>query len=69
MLKCIIIPLVIPSLIVSVGSPQLSMTGKIGRWIIIYFIATTGMFNYSSLKFDIFDFLLKKMIFLASVFR
>jgi len=30
MLKCLIIPLVVPSLIVSVGSLKLSMTGKIG---------------------------------------
>ena len=41
MLRCVIIPLVIPSLIVAVGSLKLSMTGKIGARVLVYFILTT----------------------------
>jgi Na+/H+-dicarboxylate symporter len=41
MLKGIIIPLVIPSLIVAVGSLDLSLSGKIGGRAIAYYMITT----------------------------
>ena len=43
MLKGIIIPLVIPSLIVAVGSLDLSLSGKIGGRAIAYYMITTVM--------------------------
>ena len=41
MLKGIIIPLVIPSLIVAVGSLDLSLSGKIGGRAVAYYMITT----------------------------
>ena len=41
MLKCVIIPLVIPSLISSVGSMDLGLSRKIGGFAIIYYMCTT----------------------------
>jgi len=41
MLKAIIIPLIIPSLIVAVGSLDLSLSGKIGGRAIAYYMGTT----------------------------
>lgn len=41
MLKCIIIPLVIPSLIAAIGTLDLSLSGKIGLRAIVYYITTT----------------------------
>lgn len=41
MLKCIIIPLIIPSLIASIGSLDLSLSGKIGLRAVVYYMATT----------------------------
>lgn len=41
MLKCIIIPLIIPSLIASVGSLDLSLSGKVGGRAVIYYLSTT----------------------------
>lgn len=41
MLKCIIIPLVIPSLIAAIGSMDLSLSGKVGMRAIIYYMTTT----------------------------
>ncbi len=41
MLKCIIIPLIIPSLIFSVGSLDLSLSRKVGCRAILYYMATT----------------------------
>ena len=41
MLKCIIIPLIIPSLIVAVGSLDAAMAGKIGLRAVVYYLSTT----------------------------
>jgi len=41
MLKCVIIPLVIPSLIAAIGSMDLSLSGKVGLRAIVYYMATT----------------------------
>ena len=41
MLKCIIIPLVIPSLVTAVGSMNLSLSGKVGLRAVIYYFSTT----------------------------
>jgi len=41
MLKCIIIPLIIPSLIVAVGSLDLKLSGKIGARGVVYYMSTT----------------------------
>ncbi len=41
MLKCIIIPLIIPSLIASVGSLDLSLSGKVGGRAVAYYMVTT----------------------------
>merc|ERR1712032_1240914 len=41
MLKCIIIPLVIPSLISAIGSMDLSLSGKVGVRAIVYYLVTT----------------------------
>ena len=41
MLKCIIIPLVIPSLIAAIGSMDLSLSSKVGVRAIVYYLATT----------------------------
>eukprot|EP00088_Acartia_fossae_P031822 TRINITY_DN32622_c0_g1_i10.p1 TRINITY_DN32622_c0_g1~~TRINITY_DN32622_c0_g1_i10.p1 ORF type:complete len:486 (-),score=91.67 TRINITY_DN32622_c0_g1_i10:289-1746(-) len=41
MLKCVIIPLIIPSLIAAIGSLDLSLSGKIGLRAIVYYMATT----------------------------
>ena len=41
MLKCIIIPLIIPSLIASVGALDLSLSGKVGGRAVAYYMATT----------------------------
>ena len=43
MLKGIIIPLVIPSLIVAVGNLDLSLSGKIGGRAVAYYMITTVM--------------------------
>ncbi len=41
MLKCIIIPLIIPSLIASVGSLDLRLSGKVGGRAVAYYLVTT----------------------------
>ena len=41
MLKCVIIPLIIPSLIAAVGSLDLSLSGKVGGRAIAYYMLTT----------------------------
>jgi len=41
MLKCVIIPLIIPSLIASIGSMDLSLSGKVGLRAIVYYLSTT----------------------------
>jgi len=41
MLKCIIIPLVIPSLITAIGSMNLSLSGKVGLRAVIFYFSTT----------------------------
>ena len=41
MLKCVIIPLIIPSLIASIGSMDLSLSGKVGLRAVVYYMATT----------------------------
>ena len=41
MLKCMIIPLIIPSLIVAVGSLDAAMAGKIGLRAVVYYLSTT----------------------------
>jgi len=41
MLKCVIIPLIIPSLISSIGSMDLSLSGKVGGRAIAYYMSTT----------------------------
>jgi len=41
MLKCVIIPLVIPSLIAAIGSMDLSMSGRVGLRAICYYLTTT----------------------------
>jgi len=41
MLKCIIIPLIIPSLIASIGSLNLRVSGKIGLRAVVYYMSTT----------------------------
>ena len=41
MLKAIILPLVIPSLIVAVGTLDLTLSGKLGARAIIYYLSTT----------------------------
>jgi len=41
MLKCIIIPLIIPSLIASIGALDLSLSGKVGLRAIVYYMSTT----------------------------
>jgi len=41
MLKCIIIPLIIPSLIVAVGSLDLKISGKVGARGVLYYMSTT----------------------------
>lgn len=41
MLKCIIIPLVIPSLITAIGSMNLSLSGKVGVRAVVYYLSTT----------------------------
>merc|ERR1711892_28901 len=41
MLKCLIIPLVMPSLISSIGSLNLKVSGKIGSRAVLYYVTTT----------------------------
>lgn len=41
MLKCIIIPLVVPSLIASIGSLDLRVSGKVGMRAVVYYMTTT----------------------------
>ena len=41
MLKCIIIPLVIPSLITAIGSMNLSLSGKVGLRAVLFYFSTT----------------------------
>merc|ERR1719209_1667614 len=41
MLKCVIIPLVIPSLIASIGSMNIALSGKVGLRAIVYYVSTT----------------------------
>lgn len=41
MLKCVIIPLVVPSLISSIGSLDLRVSGKVGSRAVIYYMTTT----------------------------
>jgi len=41
MLKCVIIPLVIPSLISAIGSMDLSLSSKVGVRAIVYYLVTT----------------------------
>merc|ERR1711962_1222826 len=43
MLKCLILPLVVPSLIASIGSLDLSVSGKIGSRAVAYYMTTTFM--------------------------
>ena len=40
-LKAIIIPLVLPSLIVAIGTTSLQTAGIVGRWTIVYYLVTT----------------------------
>ena len=41
MLKCMILPLIIPSLIASIGSLDLRLSGKIGGRAVLYYVTTT----------------------------
>ena len=41
MLKCLIIPLIVPSLIASIGSLALRLSGKIGSRAVLYYMTTT----------------------------
>ena len=41
MLKCLIIPLIVPSLIASIGSLDLRLSGKIGSRAVLYYMTTT----------------------------
>ena len=41
MLKCLIIPLIVPSLIASIGSLDLRLSGKIGGRAVLYYMTTT----------------------------
>jgi len=41
MLKCVIIPLIIPSLISAIGSMDLSLSSKVGVRAIVYYLSTT----------------------------
>ena len=41
MLKCVIIPLIIPSLISSVGSLDLNLSGRVGGRAVAYYMITT----------------------------
>jgi len=41
MLKCVIIPLIIPSLISAIGSMDLSLSGRVGLRAIVYYLSTT----------------------------
>ena len=41
MLKCVIIPLIIPSLISSVGSLDLNLSGRVGGRAVAYYMVTT----------------------------
>jgi len=43
MLKCLIIPLVVPSLIASIGSLDLRLSGKVGLRAVLYYMTTTFM--------------------------
>merc|ERR1711936_1245755 len=43
MLKCLIIPLVVPSLIASIGSLDFKMSGKVGLRAVCYYMTTTLM--------------------------
>ena len=41
MLKCLIIPLIVPSLIASIGQLDLRVSGKIGGRAVLYYLLTT----------------------------
>ena len=41
MLKAIVIPLIVPSLITAVGSLNVSVSGLVGRRAVVYFLLTT----------------------------
>ena len=41
MLKCLILPLIVPSLIASIGSLDLRLSGKIGGRAVLYYMTTT----------------------------
>jgi len=41
MLKCVIIPLVVPSLIAAIGSMNIGLSGKVGLRAIVYYLTTT----------------------------
>ncbi len=43
MLKAVVIPLVVPSLITSIGSLDLRLSGKVGARAIVYYAVTTVM--------------------------
>ena len=41
MLKCLILPLIVSSMISAIGSLDLSVSGRIGRRAIVYYMSTT----------------------------
>ena len=41
MLKCLIIPLIVPSLIASIGQLDLRLSGKVGGRAVLYYTVTT----------------------------
>lgn len=41
MLKCMILPLIVASMVSSVGSLDSKATGRIGRWALLYYFGTT----------------------------
>ena len=46
MLKALIIPLIVPSLITAVGSLNVSLSGAVGRRAVTYFLLTTIMASF-----------------------
>lgn len=49
MLKAVVIPLILPSLITAVGSLNVSVSGLVGRRALVYFLLTTFLATFLGL--------------------
>ena len=54
-LKCVIVPLIVSSIVVAIGTLDLSLSGKIGARAIVYYLSTTIVSRIMALSLTLFD--------------